>query len=105
MKTNAEWVMATAPVQMLRLHRTHFPDLIHACYELTESLVHQMTTRVRDFTKLTQQNEKIASLGRLSAGLAHELNNPVAAVVRSADTLKTHMRATPKHSRRSCASI
>jgi signal transduction histidine kinase len=96
MKNNVNWVITSSPVQMLQLHRTHLPDLIHSCYELTESLVHQMTTRVRDFTKQTQQNEKLASLGRLSAGLAHELNNPVAAVVRSADTLKTHMRATPE---------
>ena len=96
MKTFSNWVMAETPVQVLRLHRDRLSDLIHSNYELTEALVHQMTTRVRDFTKLTQQSEKMASLGRLSAGLAHELNNPVAAVVRSADTLKTHMRATPE---------
>ena len=96
MKTTANWIITTTPSHVLRIHRNQFPDLIHSCYELTESLVHQMTTRVRDFTKQTQQNEKLASLGRLSAGLAHELNNPVAAVVRSADTLKTHMRATPE---------
>ncbi|WP_020600983.1 sensor histidine kinase [Spirosoma panaciterrae] len=82
--------------RILQLHRDHLQALIRACYELTEVLVHQMTTRVRDFTKLTQQNEKMASLGRLSAGLAHELNNPVAAVVRSAETLKAHLRATPE---------
>ena len=96
MKTFPNWIMAETPVRILQLHRDHLPDLIHTCYELTEAFVHQMTTRVRDFTKLTQQNEKMLSLGRLSAGLAHELNNPVAAVVRSADTLKTHMRATPE---------
>ena len=96
MKSLGNWMMATTSASVLRLPRNRLPDLINTCYELTESLVHQMTTRVRDFTKLTQQNEKLASLGRLSAGLAHELNNPVAAVVRSVDTLKTHLRATPE---------
>ncbi len=95
MKQIPNRLVAEKKSQVLRLHRDHLPELIHTCYELTEALVHQMTTRVRDFTKMTQQTEKMASLGRLSAGLAHELNNPVAAVVRSADTLKTHMRATP----------
>lgn len=89
-------VVADQPTQVLLLHRSHLRDMPQACYELTEALVHQMTTRVRDFTKHLQQNEKMASLGRLSAGLAHELNNPVAAVVRSADTLSEHMRATPE---------
>ena len=88
-------VVADEPTRVLLLHRDHFRDLAHECYELTETLVHQMTTRVRDFTRQAQQNEKLTSLGRLSAGLAHELNNPVSAVVRSADTLKEHLRATP----------
>ncbi|QHV98936.1 sensor histidine kinase [Spirosoma endbachense] len=83
-------------VRMLRLHRDHLLGMIQTCYELTASLVQQMTSRVRYFTKQAQQNDKLASLGRLSAGLAHELNNPVAAVVRSVDTLSTHLRATPE---------
>lgn len=89
-------MVAGKGARVLQLHRSQLPDLIRDCYELTESLVHQMTTRVRDFTRASQQNEKMASLGRLSAGLAHELNNPVAAVVRSAETLKSHLRATPE---------
>lgn len=88
-------VIADKSTRTLLLHRDQFRSMAHECYELTEALVHQMTTRVRDFTRQAQQNEKMASLGRLSAGLAHELNNPVAAVVRSADTLKEHLRATP----------
>lgn len=96
MKSMSNRLITERSTTLLRLHRDDLPDLAKNCYELTESLVHQMTTRVRDYTKLTQQNEKMASLGRLSAGLAHELNNPVAAVVRSVDTLNTHLRATPE---------
>lgn len=84
------------PTVWLTLHRDHLRPMTQECYELTEAFVHIMTSRVRHFTKQAQQNEKMASLGRLSAGLAHELNNPVAAVVRSAHSLKDHMRATPE---------
>lgn len=89
-------VITDAPTRVLQLHRDHLRELTQTNYELTQALVQQMTTRVRDYTRQTQQEDKMASLGRLSAGLAHELNNPVAAVVRSADTLKEHMRATPE---------
>lgn len=83
------------PVRQLRLHRDHLREMTCSCYELTEICVQQMTARVRDFTTLTQQTEKMAALGRMSAGLAHELNNPVAAVVRTATLFKEHLRATP----------
>lgn len=96
MKSIPNRMITEKPVRILRLHRDHLRALVQNCYELTEALVQQMTTRVRDFTRYTQQEEKMASLGRLSAGLAHELNNPVSAVVRSVDTLKGHMRATPE---------
>jgi signal transduction histidine kinase len=96
MKSIPNRIVAEMPTRVLQLHRDNLHPLAQDCYELTEALVHQMTTRVRDYTKLTQQNEKMASLGRLSAGLAHELNNPVSAVVRSVDTLSTHLRATPE---------
>lgn len=75
-------------------------DLIHYHYELTQSLVHVMTSRVRDFTAMQQQNEKMMALGKLSAGLAHELNNPAAAIVRGSSSLKSHLQLTPDRFKR-----
>jgi signal transduction histidine kinase len=71
-------------------------EMIRTQYELTQALVHVMTTRVRDFTTFQQQNEKMMALGKLSAGLAHELNNPAAAVVRGAASLLEHLKLAPK---------
>lgn len=80
----------------LLLHRDRFPEMIQQQYELTAAFVHYMTSRVRSFTTFQLQNEKLMSLGKLSAGLAHELNNPASAVVRSAQELKKHLQMTPQ---------
>lgn len=96
MKTGAASGMAVEKTTALRLPRTAFPEMISSQYQLVESFVHLMLDRTRDYTKLDQQNEKMISLGKLSAGLAHELNNPAAAVVRSASALKKHLGFVPE---------
>ncbi len=86
--------------KVLILEKSFFKEMISNHYELTESLVHKMTSRVREFTKDNVQAEKMMSLGKLSAGLAHELNNPASAMERSAKALKEHLGNVPEKFKR-----
>jgi len=82
-------VKALEPSNVLTVFRDRLPDLIRECPELTAVLVHRMVDRARLFTSQQGQDEKLISLGKLSAGLAHELNNPASAIARSASSLQT----------------
>ena len=86
---------ATTDAQVMTLPMDKFREMIGNHFELTQALVHVMTNRVRSFTSFQQQNEKMMALGKLSAGLTHELNNPAAAIVRSSATLLEHLRLQP----------
>jgi signal transduction histidine kinase len=77
-------VRADEATVVMAIHRDHFPEMIRECHEVTATLVHVMIDRARHFTASDFHDEKILSLGRLSAGLAHEPNNPASAVARSA---------------------
>ncbi len=56
--------------------------------ELTQRLVGLMSDRIRETTRWEQQRDRLASMGKLSAGLAHELNNPASAARRAAAQLR-----------------
>ncbi|MCH2233361.1 MAG: ATP-binding protein [Crocinitomicaceae bacterium] len=87
---------ATEPMKIFVFPKAKMREMIQTQDELTTALVHHMSTRIREFTKSQQLNDKMMSLGKLSAGLAHELNNPSAAIVRSARSLGDHLRILPE---------
>ncbi len=84
--------VAVGKSAILRIHKDEFRNM---GYEMTEALVHFMSSRIRDFTQTQLRDEKLLSLGKLSAGLTHELNNPALAIVRSSAALKSHLKLLP----------
>lgn len=84
---------ALLPTRVLRLHRNHFPELLRNMPELSRRLVALMSDRIRETTRLETQHDKLMALGKLSAGLAHELNNPAAAARRAASSLLEALEA------------
>jgi signal transduction histidine kinase len=79
--------VAQEPTEILSVSRGQLRTMIRECYEITSILVHIMLDRARVFTSSDLHDEKMVSLGKLSAGLAHELNNPASAIERSAALL------------------
>ena len=79
--------VAQEPSEILAIPRSDLGAMIRDCHEITSILVHKMLDRARHFTSSGLHDEKMLSLGKLSAGLAHELNNPASAIERSAALL------------------
>ena len=84
--------VAQEPTEILAVPRSDLDAMIRNCHEITSILVHKMLDRSKDFTSSGLQDEKMVSLGKLSAGLAHELNNPASALERSASLLEDRLR-------------
>jgi len=79
---------AETDVHALRFASSLFPSLVQRMPELTQRLVGLMSDRIRETTRIEQQRDRLVSLGKLSAGLAHELNNPASAAKRAATQLR-----------------
>jgi signal transduction histidine kinase len=84
-------VEATAPSHLLRLDEDQFWELMTSCPQVRKAILSNMAYRFQKMQSVTMQQEKMASLGTLAAGLMHELNNPGAAARRAAQQLRENL--------------
>ncbi len=82
-------VRAIRESHVLRIRAETFQQMLANSSSAALSLLQTVTQRLRQNESLLRQSEKMAALGTLAAGLAHELNNPAAAVRRSSDQLRS----------------
>lgn len=91
------WASGRALTQchIFELRKDAFWRLLSNCSCVTTAIFRTMAERVQNLQSMLQQREKLSALGTLAAGLAHELNNPAAAVGRSARNLEEIFQELP----------
>jgi signal transduction histidine kinase/predicted CoA-binding protein len=81
-------VRARTDCQLLEISHAHLDHLINISPTAARVLLFTITARLRTTEIATRQSEKMAQIGTLTAGIAHELNNPAAAAQRGAEQLR-----------------
>ncbi len=84
---------AVLPTRTANFPKAIFPEMLERMPVLQVRLASIMVDRSREFTRQGEQREKLISLGKLSAGLAHELNNPTAVIQQRAEALRARLDA------------
>ena len=79
---------AVARTRIAVMAATELRELVYRAPNLAQKLVAEMTDRTREMARSEERTAKMLALGKLSAGLAHELNNPASAALRSATLLR-----------------
>jgi signal transduction histidine kinase/predicted CoA-binding protein len=74
---------------LLSISQDAFDHLLDTNPSSARTMLHTVTSRLRSSELLLSQSEKMAQLGTLTAGIAHELNNPASAVKRGAEQFKS----------------
>jgi signal transduction histidine kinase len=82
---------ARGPARLLEVPGDVFRELLRSCDAVLETVVRTIAERMLHVERLLQKRERMASLGTLAAGLAHELNNPASAARRAAGLLHEHL--------------
>lgn len=76
---------------LLQFDEEGFWKLMTTCPEVRKSILGNMASRIHSLQSVAVQQEKMASLGTLAAGLMHELNNPGTAARRAASQLRENL--------------
>jgi signal transduction histidine kinase len=79
---------ADEKTEVITISGDHLTELIHKCPQFTALTVHIMIDRTRIYNTSAMQDEKLISMGKMAAGLAHELNNPASVVMRNIKRLR-----------------
>lgn len=83
---------AIAPSRVLQIDVETFRHILIDCSPIADIILSAMAGRTKDVEVQLRQQEKMAALGKMSAGLAHELNNPGAAARRAASQLRENFQ-------------
>jgi signal transduction histidine kinase len=84
-------LQASIPSHLLQLDQEQFWALMTSCPDVRKAILGNMAMRFQKLQSITVQQEKLASLGTLAAGLMHELNNPGSAARRAASQLRENL--------------
>lgn len=79
---------ARGPVTLVTIERKAFEELLATSTSASRALLHTVIERLRSTEARLRQGERMAQIGQMTAGLAHELNNPAAAAARAAERLR-----------------
>ena len=85
---------AVTDADLLRFDNPNFRELFGLCPTMVAKMFSTLSARIQSTERFARQQEKMAALGVMAAGLVHELNNPAAAAGRAATTLRTMMGET-----------